>query len=926
MVQLREALNGVEPRLEWQKNGSFGFLRNAEVGEPLIRDFATPEPVRAEQAARSFISSHRGLFGLRESDLKSLVVERNELIGATDYARGVYYVSFVQKVNGIRVDMARLTFAIHAETGDLYAVTSNVFGMPTETRFRMTERDGIRAALKAAGVEVSLKDIARSVKKKGDWTVARVNSSKLDAPVSIKKVFLPAAPGRYVPGYVAEVWTRDHGLLRVGVDAQRGTHLLTVPRTSHNTVQASGWPNYVLSEDGTINSPELVTHTPDSSASPSGWLSPKGSDGLYRTVGPNVITFYDWAGTYTGYDYLEEMRPLTAAATSVTGDGTSSQNVVFDYNAQWGGATIKDYVQLSMVENWRVLNALHDHYYNLGFTPEEGNFSGDDPVLVNAQDSYDAGTRNNANFSTPEDGTSGRMNMYIFNDTEDAEKDGTMDRQVFSHELGHGLSNRLVNFGDSALYGNQSGAFGEGQSDTFAFMQEPALSSNPDTFALASYLAWEYFLYVQRGPFTVLVTEAFADDILKPMGRFSAYTYNIGDEYDINDEACQRTFAHYGLIPYVHIGQGAIGNRYWGFRGDLSYMVYPEVHSDGEIWGVANWRVATRVREYGWKNSSSDDRMKGLEQTFLMGMQLMPANPNFIQSRDAQIIYEEMTQAEPATCMMKYEFARTGMGKNATAGSDGSYGTADQYSETAGGWPEMTTDFNPWGCAPNTYNASTGDPTVIFSAPAPEVETNKAAELSLYATTPGYNTKATVSGPFIGTLSYTSSTDYLVQSIPFTPTSAGSASFSATVTSSKGDSKTATTVVNVVTPEVLDAAGATDSDTLDAGESYHYKVFIDGSAYRSGQKVSMVLNSTSDVDIDLYFDIDTLAIMGASMGYDADEDGNERIELQRLDNGWQIVNGNGMIFEIEPAAEDFYVYLNAFGFTASDYTMTITRQ
>ncbi len=66
-------------------------------------------------------------------------------------------------------------------------------------------------------------------------------------------------------------------------------------------------------------------------------------------------------------------------------------------------------------------NLMHDVMYQYGFTEAAGNFQasnmgrggfGNDYVKAEAQD---GGGTNNANFSTPSDGTSGRMQMYLFN-------------------------------------------------------------------------------------------------------------------------------------------------------------------------------------------------------------------------------------------------------------------------------------------------------------------------------------------------------------------------------------------------------------------------------------------------------------------------------------------------------------------------------
>jgi len=230
-----------------------------------------------------------------------------------------------------------------------------------------------------------------------------------------------------------------------------------------------------------------------------------------------------------------------------------------------------------------------------------------------------------------------------------------------------------------------------------------------------------------------------------------------------------------------------------------------------------------------------------------------------------------------------------------------------------------------WGCAPGTYNASTGDPTMIFTAAAPEIEQGKASSLHLQATTPGYNTQATVVGPYIGTVNFASTTDYLDKTVAFTPTNLGNAGFTATVTSSKGDSKTQLVGTLVVTAEELNAAGDTDTSFVEQGMNAHYKILIDGSAFRTGQSVTVALKSIDNVDIDLYFNIDELALASDNLGFDADENGNETLKLEKIDAGWQVVAGSGTVFPIAPAAEDFYFYADVAGYTASDYSVTVTR-
>ncbi len=60
-----------------------------------------------------------------------------------------------------------------------------------------------------------------------------------------------------------------------------------------------------------------------------------------------------------------------------------------------------------------------------------------------------------------------RMQQYLFT-SPNPDRDSSMDGDVVFHEYGHGISNRLIGNGSTALSGTQSGAMGEGWSDYWA--------------------------------------------------------------------------------------------------------------------------------------------------------------------------------------------------------------------------------------------------------------------------------------------------------------------------------------------------------------------------------------------------------------------------------------------------------------------------
>lgn len=149
---------------------------------------------------------------------------------------------------------------------------------------------------------------------------------------------------------------------------------------------------------------ELVANPDDATASAIGWHN----DGTAYTStrGNNVIARYDVGGNNSPFNAL----------TNQSGAG-----LVFDY--PYGGTTVNasTYINASRTQLFYMSNATHDIYYQYGFDEASGNFqennlgnggTAGDPVDADAQD---GSGMNNANFSTPTDGTNGRMQMFLWN-------------------------------------------------------------------------------------------------------------------------------------------------------------------------------------------------------------------------------------------------------------------------------------------------------------------------------------------------------------------------------------------------------------------------------------------------------------------------------------------------------------------------------
>ncbi len=141
------------------------------------------------------------------------------------------------------------------------------------------------------------------------------------------------------------------------------------------------------------------------------------SSGKYLTRGNNVAAYDDNATTASGNGNL--------SSTTNSPDGTSS--LIFDYPFdQTKGPREANNLASSITNLFYWNNMLHDVMMAHGFDEVSGNFQyknlttnaqgvklGRDNDFVRAE-AQDGSGRNNANFSTPADGSSGRMQMYLF--------------------------------------------------------------------------------------------------------------------------------------------------------------------------------------------------------------------------------------------------------------------------------------------------------------------------------------------------------------------------------------------------------------------------------------------------------------------------------------------------------------------------------
>jgi len=150
---------------------------------------------------------------------------------------------------------------------------------------------------------------------------------------------------------------------------------------------------------------ELVIDPANQDASPFGWHDTNGVAGPEYTItrGNNVIARDDVDNNNSG---------------GVSPDGGSSLTFDFPFNFN---ADPLEMLPAATTNLFYWNNIMHDVYYQYGFDESSGNFQannygngGSDDDFVDAQ-AQDGGGTNNANFSSPPDGSNPRMQMYLWN-------------------------------------------------------------------------------------------------------------------------------------------------------------------------------------------------------------------------------------------------------------------------------------------------------------------------------------------------------------------------------------------------------------------------------------------------------------------------------------------------------------------------------
>src|SRR5215208_4625276 len=402
----------------------------------------------ADNIARKVLERHSSLFALYGSGIEELKLE-NE-----DNDQGTTFLNYTQTVGGLKVFEGQVQVVVN-KNGEVLNVHEGflVDGPPRQRQGAMSEAKALVKAFEHAGRTV-FPSFVENYSRASTTEMSRFANPvdlNLEEVLSEQVVIRAAGESRLAWHVFAEVGPEEW--YEILLDAYTGELLLR-----HNL--------YLFEAQGTV-----YTEAPD-----------KGARQLVSFVGDTTInTAAGWMGTstVTTGNNVEAYLDTNAdnapdnnnGAGLATGHASAAnQDFTFPFSTTVDPRT----QQAAVVTNlFYYNNIMHDFSYNLGFTETARNFqvnnfgrggTGNDSVRAEAQDG--SGT-NNANFATPPDGSRPRMQQYLFT-SPNPDRDSSIDGDVVFHEYGHGISNRLIGNGSTALSGTQSGAMGEGWSDYWA--------------------------------------------------------------------------------------------------------------------------------------------------------------------------------------------------------------------------------------------------------------------------------------------------------------------------------------------------------------------------------------------------------------------------------------------------------------------------
>jgi hypothetical protein len=670
-------------------------VARSEAGHPL-----TP----ASQAGpEAIVGSYLTNRGRSSEDVASL-----RTTGVNAGANGVTHVRMEQQVDGVSVYGAYVKAAINSK-GELVSFIDRVYDVTKVRPSRIDESQALTATM--ARLYPSEAAMFRAASARGNTTSYDGGPFFYGEP-TVTAVALPMEDGSLQRGWLVQTWTAKSNELYHTVVDGNGRVLDVESRTANDSYN-------VYTEDPLKGGQNVVN-------GPGGWLG-SGSQTTINISGNNAHAYLD----------VDANNSPDSGGTAVT-DGnflTGSNLAVAPTTAANKAVAVQNLFYLN--------NTVHDILYSHGFNEAAGNFqtnnfgnggSGNDPVNAEAQDG--SGT-DNANFATPADGSSPRMQMYLwtgFGPNAQVTVNAT-DYGAFASAFGPaitatGITGPLANMTPAAgctaaAAGSLSGKVAIIDRGTCDFTVKVLNAQNAGATAaiIANNVAGNPF-----GPGgtnrkikipSAMVSQTDGTALHGFAGQSSRlHNYTVTPLQIDGDIDADIVFHEYGHgLTWRMIGgmsgkiAGAIGegaadvnafliNRddrigEYAYSDPLGIRRYPyddyqlsykdftgaEVHNDGEIYAAAMWQV---YQNYLAANLQESD----VQEDFVDGMNFTPTTPTFENMRDGMISSVNVSNPSRA-CLIWRGFASKGIGvgSSTTISRRGTASVVESFAVPAGCTP-----------------------------------------------------------------------------------------------------------------------------------------------------------------------------------------------------------------------------------------------
>jgi extracellular elastinolytic metalloproteinase len=358
-------------------------ITRSESGRPLT----PPSKAGTIDVVREFLRAR----GHNQPTLDSLTLVSEARAPQT----GVTHARFVQRIQGVDV------YGVYVKTsldirGQLTSVIENL--VPVHAVDALIGRENVALASALRHLYGGTVAPPGLIRREGNTAIFARTAFFHREPM-VTKVAVPFGAGVLRAGYLVETWSKKDNLLHHTLIGGDGAVLGVEERTSTDSYNVfTENPNATKQKKISGPAPGTIAE------SPQGWLG-SGAQTTINISGNNAHAYLDTNADNVpdaGGTAVTDGQFLTAASLTTQPSTAANRNVA--------------------VQNLFFLNnVIHDTLYARGFTEAAGNFQIDnfgnggadnDPVNAEAQDGSGV---NNANFATPPDGSSPRMQMFLWN-------------------------------------------------------------------------------------------------------------------------------------------------------------------------------------------------------------------------------------------------------------------------------------------------------------------------------------------------------------------------------------------------------------------------------------------------------------------------------------------------------------------------------